>query len=626
MKLFQRVIEQINSPQIKLLCQIPISDSEYSELIAYTCTKVSNLYMQTIPNPDAMLSVALVQIAIRTYVGGNYWDYFLDELNINVSAAKRNYIGQIFVSTLRHFNLYEIEHEKGSRYAYVENIKVHAFVPNNYLFGYFDFLFSFYDRNLFRQVQDDMEDNIYEMIDFMASSLNSDGDSIGIENYGNKPAKSYRLLKATRNAIAQCSPVTICNLITEHLIMIDGYYYDGMEPVNSDRFSAAFIEWSESKNSEINSEINHKRHRKAFGVFYHKPYFELDRSSGQAYLVIPGQKIREDEFNGSTSVSIEYGNQIIKSQLNMYKAYGVIASEQLKVPIDNIFSFFRIEITSCRTRSFEIVEKDYRIFDENFEELQKLKNGQCYILVRKGVSVDSDLHAVYANTFYPLWDEFSYSNITDDSVIYINNCPISILGEFSEKPLFEYVSKEYMLFNGEQQIQTVYHHPIVSFKVAKSSLNGTFIWCNNDRFNAKIEGTSSIIEFSNDTENCGISIILDNILNKEDGLYHIWVDEPGKLKKLICRYVLITSLRCRTEKPRFIFCDTASIFMLGDYNITPLNCEQISEDEFLIDLRTGMERAEFTLSLGNLKYILIVPIKVFKYGFSRQCVNGKYFS
>jgi hypothetical protein len=618
MKLFQRINEQLSSPEIKLFCQIPISDIEYSELLEYTRKRISNLYFQTIPAPDVMLSMALVQIAIQKYIGGNYWDYFLEELNMNVSATKRNYLGQIFISTLRHFNLFEIEREEKSRYAYVENIKAHAFVPNNYLFGYFDFLFSFYDRNLFRQLPDDLEDNIYELIDFMVDSLSSNSDNVGIENYGNKPVKSYRLLKATKNVIAQCSPITVCNLISEHLKLIDDYYYDGKVLTNDDRLFYAFIYWSGAKDSEINSEPNLNKHRRRLGVFYHKPYFEIDRSSGQAFIVIPSQKIREEEFNGNVIVLIEYDDQTIKKQLNMYRAYGVIVSEQLKVPVNNIFTSFNIEIISGSTRSFKIPYKEYRIFNEAFEELEKLKKGQCYILVKKDLSVRSILQAVYVNIYHPLWNEYSYSNITDDSVIYINNRPVSILGQFSEEPLFEYVSKEYLLFIGEQKIQTAYHHPNVSFMVAKNALKGTFIWCNNNRYNAKIEGISSVIEFMNDSENCGVSIGLSNILEDEDGYYQIWVDEPGKSRKLICQYVLITSLRCRPEKPRFIFCDKALIHILGDYDITPLNCEQVNDYEYSLDLTTGIEEAKFELSLGESNYTLIVPIKVFKYGFSRQ--------
>ena len=35
--------------------------------------------------------------------------------------------------------------------------RTYAFVPNKYLHNYFDFLFSFYDRNLFRQLTDEID-------------------------------------------------------------------------------------------------------------------------------------------------------------------------------------------------------------------------------------------------------------------------------------------------------------------------------------------------------------------------------------------------------------------------------------------------------------------------------------
>jgi len=611
-------MKKVNSPEVQLLCQISVSGNEYEELLKYTRSKILNLYMQTIPAPDLFLSMALVQIAIHRYDEGNFWDCFLDEIGIDVSAVKRNYLGQIFMKTLRHFNLFIIEQEKGSRQAYVENIKAHAFVPNNYLFGYFDFLFSFYDRNLFRQIPENLEDSIFEMIDFMNDSLSLSSDNVRIEDFGNKPPKIYQLLKATKNVIAQCSPVVICDLISKHLIMIDEYYYDRKLPIKDDRFTSSFIAWCETQESEINIDPIVNRRRKAVGVFYNKPYFEINRTNGQAFLVIPSQKIREDEFSGSAFVEVEYDNKTIKRELDMYRAYGVLVSEQLKINVGNIFTSYRIDIISCTTRSFKIPEREYRLFNEDFIELQKLKKGQCYILAKKGASVKSDLRAVYVNPHHDLWDEYSYSNINEDSVIYINNRPISIAGEFSEEPLFEYVSNEYILFSGERQIQTAYKHPIISFKVAKKALAGTFIWCNNNRFCAKIENVSSIYEFDYDLENCGVSIALCNVLDNKDGLYQIWIDEPGKHRRLICQYVLITSLRCRPEKPRFIFCDKALVHIMGDYDITPLNCERVNDYVYSLDLTSGTEEAIFELLLEGVNYTLVVPLKVFKYGFSRQ--------
>ncbi|AEV68313.1 hypothetical protein [Acetivibrio clariflavus] len=618
MHFFQRIMKKVNSPEVQLLCQISVSGNEYEELLKYTRSKILNLYMQAIPVPDLLLSMALVQIAIHRYDEGNYWDCFLDEIGIDVSAVKRNYLGQIFMKTLRHFNLFIIEQEKGSRQAYVENIKAHAFVPNNYLFGYFDFLFSFYDRNLFRQIPENLEYDIFDMIDFMSDSLSSNSDNVRLEDFGNKPPKIYRLLKATKNVIAQCSPVVICNLISKHLIMIDEYYYDRKLPIKDDRFTSSFIAWCETQESEINIDPIVNRRRKAVGVFYNKPYFEINRSNGQAFLVVPSQKIREDEFSGSVFVEVEYDNKTIKRELDMYRAYGVLVSEQLKINVGNIFTSYRINIISCTTRPFKIPEREYRLFNEDFTELQKLKKGQCYIFTKKGASVKSDLRAVYVNSHHDLWDEYSYSDINEDSVIYINNRPISIAGEFSEEPLFDHVSNEYILYSGERQIQTAYKHPVISFKVAKKALAGTFIWCNNNRFCAKIENVSSIYEFDYDLENCGVSIALSSVLDNKDGLYQIWIDEPGKHRRLICQYVLITSLRCRPEKPRFIFCDKALVHIIGDYDITPLNCERVNDNVYSLDLTSGTEEAIFELLLEGVNYTLIVPLKVFKYGFSRQ--------
>ncbi|HHX71029.1 MAG TPA: hypothetical protein GX708_23640 [Gallicola sp.] len=619
MKLSDKIIEYLRNSEIKLLSQIPISNLEYRELVRYTRNMLFALSLQTKPEPNVMLSMTLVQIAIKNYIDGNYWHFFLGEIGFDVSAAKRNYLGKIFLTTLRSFNLFEIERENNSKQAYVENIKAHAFVPNHYLDGYFDFLFSFYDRNLFRRISDDIEENVYDMIDFMNDSLSSSSDSVEIEDYGNKPAKSYRLLKATKSVIAQCSTTIVCNLIIDHLKMIDIYYYDGKVPENKkDRYASRFKLWSEKKDAEINLDTRINRRRKTIGVFFHKPHFEIDREQGRGVLVIPSQKFRDEEFDGNAFVFIECGDTTIEKKLDMYKAYGVIVSEELKIPIKTIFTSYKIEIRLKTTRTFLIHQKEYHLFDEDFQEIQQLKKGQCYILVEKGTSVNSELNPIYVNTDSDLWDEYSYCNIEEDSVIYINNRPISLVGEYPEKPLFEYVSKEYILFDGEQQVQTAYRHPIISFKIARMALSGTVIYCNNFRYPANLKGISTIYDFDYDSENIGISIKLGNILKNRDGLYKIWIDEPGKQRKLICQYVLITSLRFRLERQRFIFCDKALIYKSGDYDITPQNSEKINKSVYSLDLTTGNEKAKFKLSLGELDYTLIVPIKVFKYGFSRR--------
>ena len=223
MAIREKIEQYISRPDVKLLSQIPVSENEYKELLEYARSYVVRMYMQTIVPADIVLSVALVQIAIRTYYDGNYWEYFLEELEMDVSSSKRNYIGQVFAATLRKYRLFEIPHEQGAKYAYVENIKAHAFVPNNYLHGYFDFLFAFYDKNILRQLPDDIDEEFLEMSEFFASTLRASGDSFSLTNLNNKPAKSYKLLKATRTLFAECSPDVVSKEIYRHLQIIDDF-------------------------------------------------------------------------------------------------------------------------------------------------------------------------------------------------------------------------------------------------------------------------------------------------------------------------------------------------------------------------------------------------------------------
>lgn len=56
----------------KLLGQIEISEKDYKELIEFVGIKIKNMYMPTIPNADLMLSLALVQVAVRRYQDGRF--------------------------------------------------------------------------------------------------------------------------------------------------------------------------------------------------------------------------------------------------------------------------------------------------------------------------------------------------------------------------------------------------------------------------------------------------------------------------------------------------------------------------------------------------------------------------
>lgn len=617
-ELIKRIRNEFALSRYELISQISVSDEEYEELLAYVRDRIRSSYIQTIVPIDEVLSVAMVQIAIRVYSDGNYWDYFDEEVSVEITQSKKYYFAQIFAKTIQKYKLFELEYENHTKYSYVENIKAHAFVPNKYLSNYFDFLFSFYDRNLFRQLTDDILDDIDDLIGFVAQSLSKSGDVVSIEKSGNKPAKSYKLLKATRALIAQSTTTVVSDTFFDHLVLMDNYYYDGKLPQEADRFSEAFQEWVEKKNSEINASDSISRKRKAKESFFHKPHFLIDRNNSQLYLMIPSQKFRTEGFVNEAKVEIFVGGELITKHLEAYKAYGVLVSEEIKLPITDLFAEYKVVISANATQEYVIPSKEYRVFDEDFDESSKLKKGTNYLLVQKGSSVNGNIAERFVNTACELWDEYCYDDVSENSVIYINGKPLSLIGEFSDKPLFECVSKEYSLYKNGCQIQTAFKHPIVSFKLNKGMLPRTRLFVNEDVYSIENDCNITVFDFPNEKDIIGVSIDLNTLLPCVDEVYQISLDEPGKNPHLLTRYILITELRCRTSKPRYTFCSTAEIKLSGDYITNPLNCYLNEYGEYVVDLLDGNESGEFELEFQNETYQLLVPLKVFKFGFEKQ--------
>ena len=616
--LIKRIKDEFASSRMELINQIFVSDDEYEQLLYYVREKVKFTHIQSIIPVDEILSVAMVQIAIRVYSEGNYWDYFDEEVGVEISQGKKYYFAQIFAKTIQKYKLFELEQENQSKYSYVENIKAHAFVPNQYLHNYFDFLFSFYDRNLFRQLTDGIDEDIDDLIGFVSESLSRSGDDVSIEKSGNKPAKSYKLLKATRALIAQSTSTVVSDTFFDHLVLMDSYYYDGKLPLKADRFSEAFQAWVEKKNSEINASDSISRKRKAKESFFHKPHFLIDRNNSQLYLVIPSQKFRTEGFVNDAKVEISVGGELITKHLEVYKAYGVLVSEEIKLPIVDLFAEYKVIISANATQEYFIPSKEYRIFDEDFDENSKLKKGTNYLLVKKGLIVGGNISERFVNNSCDLWDEYCYDEISENTVIYINNKPLSLIGEFSDKPLFEYVSKEYLLYKNGRQTQTAYKHPIVSFKISRNTLSRARLFVNDDIYSIENDCNITIFDFPSEKDTIGVSIDLNTLLPCLDSVYQIGLDEPGKNLHILTRYVLITELRCYSSKPRYTFCSTAEITIFGDYTINPTNCYMNEYGEYVVDLLDGNESGKFELVFQNEIYELVVPLKVFKFGFEKQ--------
>lgn len=617
------VIEKNN---YSLLGQIEMSDEDYDALLDYTRNRAKYLYVQTIVKADLLLSVCMVQIAIRRYREGKYWSCFMEELGIDISSAKLNYLGQIFSKTLKIYNLFELKRNaENSSQIYVENIKAHAFITNYYMSGFFDFAYAFFQNNLFRDLPDDIEDDFEELAEFMSTTLNSNKDSFSTEESSRKAAKSYRLLKSTRAAIAQCDVNTIQNIFYPVLSLIDKYYYEEEIPqVIQNRFEYGFVEWCK-KRTDSSTEIS-KNDQDTRRLYSHKPYMKVDINNENVFLVIPQQKFRNNDCEGEAVVNIVINGYTEERQLELYRSFGIYISEEIRIPVPSVFDAIDIIIKTKSEKEYQIKKSNYRIFNNTYQSIEKFNKGHNYLLVRPEIDVtwldENDL-IDYDNT-YRLWKYYS-ADIDEDSVCYVGNKPLSIIGEFSVEPVYDCLVENFFVYDCDNSKMIVTRlHPTISFVVDKPRVNGTVVIINQTKYKINEIKGKNCYEWPEDKSKMAINILLDNFLEKDNGTYKVILDVPGEHKRLLCEYLLLKQFNCKFNKPRYTYDEEAVLTVTKDgISVYDTNekwkCDYDDKELVIykIPLSEKLSEIEFSLVVDK-NYTVKMPVRMFMYGFSQM--------
>lgn len=613
----------------KLLGQIEISEKDYKELIEFVGIKIKNMYMPTIPNADLMLSLALVQVAVRRYQDGRFWPCFEEELGYSVPSARLNYIGKIFFKTIKQYDLFIPRTDDGD-FQYVEYIKAHAFVTNYYMQGFYDFSYAYYENNLFRQLNSEsIEEDFEDLSSFMETTLKNKNDNI-IETGSNKAAKSYKLLKSTRTTFAICDTNTIRKLFLPILKLIDNYFYDNEIPqISKNRYEEAFIEWcriQDAKNNQKNEK--HTRTRKEFS---HKPYISVDADKEFSHIVIPPQKFRDEDCEGYATAIIEINGYTETIELDVYKSFGLYITEEKHIPIPSIFDSIDITIKTLSEKHYRIPASNYRIFDRQWKYRNRFDIGYNYILVRHGVPTkwENSQDEIDSYEGYRNWNYFS-AKINEESIFYVGNKPISIIGEFSAEPIFERKIEHFSAFDKSgNEIVVSREHPAVSFVVEKEKLNGSVLTINNIKYSVESIKEKICYDWPEDKRKLAVSVPLNAVLPMEDKRYDVLIDVPGEGDKKLCSYLLVRKFDCRFNKPRYTYDATAMLKITkGDclFDITDESWEVESETEksitYTIPLDLSPEKAELILYLYD-EYKISMPIRIFKYGFSEISMKSQ---
>ena len=148
------IIEQNN---YKLLGEILINDEQYEELFNHVFKAVDRIVNSRMKTEgivdDLCFALGVTQIIIRNY-NGSFWSDFDSALHIETNPQHQRKIGKLFLLTILRNDLYSIIDDTSDSLKYAENIKAHAFVTNNYMDGWFDFWYSYYENALLRIIDD----------------------------------------------------------------------------------------------------------------------------------------------------------------------------------------------------------------------------------------------------------------------------------------------------------------------------------------------------------------------------------------------------------------------------------------------------------------------------------------
>lgn len=611
------IIRIIKSNDYLLLGQIEVSDEKYGELLGYAKEKMRWINKTAKARADLLMSLFMVQVAIRKYEERAYWKKVKEEIGGEINQF---YLGETFIKTIKEYNLAQLDDSKNNKY--VENIKIHAFVTNGYMQGYFDFAYAFFENNLFRQLNDsELNDDIEDISEYMESTLDNDSDIFECQEGKRKASKTYKLLKASRVVFAKGNIDTIVNLFKPTLDMIDKYYYDNEIPnENKNRFAKYFVKWCKNNESLAEKKAARKEERNLASRI---PYIEVRNPEDQyAKLIIPPQKFRKSECDGEASVQVKIAGypDIEEKELDLGSYFGMYISEKCEFIIPNIFGDIEICILPSE-KQISIKNSNYRVFNEKWKHIPKLKIGHNYILVKKDTDVqwnnESDLIDQFEGN--PIWNYYSV-NITEESICYIGGKPVSIIGEFSYDPVFEKEIDSFNVLdsNGDKIISTR-EHPSISFVIERYKLNGTSLLVNGERYHLYALKQKMCYDWPSDNRKIAITVNLNEVLDTSDGKYHIELDVPGEVNKKVCEYLLLTELKINLNRPRYMYEQYAYISYDGKYDIKPLGTEldeDKSEEEknvYRMPLTPNTQYATFELYLGET-YIIQKEIRIFLYG------------
>ncbi len=617
----------IKKNNISLLEEIRISltNEERLEFVNYAKHIIPKINKVT---SDLRLAIALVIIAKQIYDQGNFWGKLSEALHLDIPSNKALIIGQIFLQTIKKYKLFVADRHKKNN-EYVQNILAHCFIPQNYRENFYEFLFSFYDRNLNRCIPENIDEDIQDLKRYMRRMQNTQDEELHFDVSRNHAAVSYKLIKSIQTVIAE-EDIVIHKALLEYLELIDNYFYSN----STEKMPQSLINWCENKFEKLSSRRGPK-YRNIPRFKNSIPFIGYSAESDKVYIVIPERKFSEDI--SEAIVEIKKDNEDYCSvELELCQAYGYIKSDDVEfIEIDNndLFSEFKI---FCNGKLIKTIEKTpFRIFQDirnsnvnvciDYYEINKFQEGEICILTQPQKTVELNNTVLLKTSGHSRFNTYIF-NMKQNTTVLIDDIPFEIDSCESEKEIYKLFFNSPVTFNMKTEegkdIVCTYSHPKIFFKNPCDLLEkNSFILCSNNR-PVSLKNNVEIKKLFSDNEYSVID--LNNHIEKQIGEYILQIDIPGQQRINVCHYLLINGLDFKTDKNLYMFNTKAIITQNSPHYIEAENARiigNISEDTTKINYEYKIDNdftVKFDIELAHKNYKIEIPLQVFQYSFDSK--------
>lgn len=531
-------------PEVTLLCNIEINDEEYDLLCDYFRKK----YLELRRNDgkcaeDVLFCVALVQMGIRTY-DGKFWEHISELLwhqnGKIIPVNQHEWIGGLFTKTMLSFGkpIYR-------KTEYVNNILMHCFITDSFADKFLDFLYSFYNIDLERDISTDFD----EISNYICDSIKNP--------FGKrKQLLSKYISLSVRADKRYCKEAikTILNLIDQ------AFWNEFYGDFQRTRLIEKFFTWCNGEKfiKEIQKrKWSDHRKRKQFRTPYLKSF--LDTNGFQ--LVLPSQLISSYIENAKLCWKIE-GNKLLNFDCEIEEGYTGKRTKEIPINLSPMEIFDKYTIYFCVNekvvRKYYFSETEAVFFSEDGSNVKgtNLGKGLYYAYVTPSSFIKTE---GILNVRERAGLDFYELNLDNGNVISIDDRVRYYIGQVPREGLTEdYLLHSMYIKNEDQDLKVYYKLPAIILEIEPHQLNGTAMVIND--YVAKF-ADKEVYEIKSEG-NCEKRLFyldLKRVPEIHVGINKILIDFPGTTRQLKFEFAYLPEFSYSFEDAPYFYVNRGTL-------------------------------------------------------------------